>query len=435
MEKINNYLKMNPDIIEILKDNGNGIDLYDNGDCSLMVVNNGVTFGVIKLDFTDLDTRFYEHELNDIDITAYKINEVSFLQELKRIYNDLVRNPNPYVEDIMRDFDDATYIGASKLVENFRYELDYIFKELQNFGFNSFEEHSVKNSTKYTPKTKDELQEPIKKDKEILTAKDVFKMFEQLDEKEAIKFFFAYQGFSVQDGDDWIIDPNNPYIEKMAEYYVTNERKWKNCDGFINRELIDDIQYEFHKSLGVDDIDEAVEKLSKNDDDKYAVCFEFHAEGEKAEHGEDDWEFVTNDVERRESTLLDSVKSALSQICDNEFHDGNLKNVLMSIDESNSLIKLCDTENQTLVLISKLGKNEEIWERNYDEHMSNEYDDFAYEIENLAENENWQKLDIKVLSDLIVKADNIDINSVDLKSFCKEIDDSFMIKNSKSKQK
>ena len=95
-----------------------------------------------------------------------------------------------------------------------------------------------------------------------LTAKDVLKMFEQLDTKEATKFFFAYQGFWCQDG-DLITDPDNPYIEKMAEYYATNERKWKNCDGFVNGELIDDIQYEFHNSLGADDIDEAIEKISK----------------------------------------------------------------------------------------------------------------------------------------------------------------------------
>lgn len=416
MEKINNFLDINPNLIKILNDNG--IDLYDNDNCSLVLKRDGADFGVIELDFTDLDTSFYEHELNDIDITAYKIDEVSFLQELNRIYDDLVENSDSYVEDIMRDFDDATLIGSSKLVENFREDLGLAIKEINELDLSK--ENSLKES-----------QESFESK---LTAKDVFKMFEQLDEKEAIKFFFAYQGFSVQDGDDWITDPNNPYIEKMAEYYVANERKWKNCDGFINRELIDDIQYEFHKSLGVDDIDEAVEKLSKNDDDKYAVCFEFHADGEKAEHGEDDWEFITNDVESRESTLLDSVKSALSQICDNEFHDGNLKNVLMSIDESNSLIKLCDTENQTLVLISKLGKNEEIWERNYDEHMSNEYDDFAYEIEDLAEDENWQKLDIKVLSDLIAKADNINKKEADLKSFCKEIDSSFKA-NTTKKQK
>ena len=99
----------------------------------------------------------------------------------------------------------------------------------------------------------------IKSEVNKLTAKDVL---DELDEKELVKFFLAYQGFSYGDG-EWITDPNNPYIEKMAEYYVTNERKWKNCAGFINRELIDNIQYEFHNSLGTDDIDEAIEKISK----------------------------------------------------------------------------------------------------------------------------------------------------------------------------
>ena len=109
-------LQLDPNIIEILEKNS--IDFFQEDSGAIIgITREGVTFGEIELNFTNLPKDLSDFEIETLDITNYKIDQKDFVEQLKNILRNILENKDGIIWDVFNDGDEyVTVQGCTDLV-------------------------------------------------------------------------------------------------------------------------------------------------------------------------------------------------------------------------------------------------------------------------------------------------------------------------------
>ena len=109
-------LQLDPNIIEILEKNS--IDFFQEDSGAIIgITREGVTFGEIELNFTNLPKDLSDFEIETLDITSYKIDQKDFVEQLKNILSNILENKDDIIWDVFNNGDEyVTVQGCTDLV-------------------------------------------------------------------------------------------------------------------------------------------------------------------------------------------------------------------------------------------------------------------------------------------------------------------------------
>lgn len=174
-------LQLETAISEILEDLD--IELLDlDYDATIYIGREQEIFGKIELNFTNLPNDLSDSEIENLDITAYKIDEKDFIEQLERVANYVRNNQDELVADIYdrNQFDGYTYKGVSDFVSDMSSDLNLAVKNLK-------EQLSITDKEQTNVSIREKLQAEIDKmekeqremRKRILDAQIAFATFEK----------------------------------------------------------------------------------------------------------------------------------------------------------------------------------------------------------------------------------------------------------------